>query len=142
MKNIYAEVCFFFSKVADLQPANLLKLNSFMGIFKDSYSRTSFNGCHYTISAVRLTSENYDCVYIKHVGNIKNELLAFMIVCYVSIYAIKVLISLGTLWIHVYSYHYISKIIGKYISARSTKLQFMIMRSCICGMVEWPMKGV
>ena len=53
----------------------------FLKFWEHSFSMTSFNGCFCTISTVRLTSENYDCVCVKHLGNIKEWIASFCYDC-------------------------------------------------------------
>ena len=60
--------------------------HGFLKFWEQSFSRTSFNGCFCTISTVRLTSENYDCIYMKHVGNIKIQIAGFCCDCMLGIH--------------------------------------------------------
>ena len=64
----------------------------------------------------------------------------FMTVYYESMYTIKVLILLGTLWKHIYLLLHLiilsQKLFKKYFSAWSAKLLIMMMMSCSCGMVN------
>ena len=79
------------------------------------------------------STKNYDCM--KHNS-----------VCYVSMYTIKVLIPLSTIWKHVYSLLHLiilsQNLLKKYFLARFAKLlimmmmMMMMMMSCFCGMVD------